>query len=718
MQLAETNLSTLRLITDHAAFAELPQASQADILIKLGWLEQHLAAEHRRKGAIVAAAALALGISESAFNRYVARYQSDGWRGLIDKRIHGQGAKGLPEAFKEHVRGLHLQNQRSTTGREVHRQLVERWSKWRRTNNPLLAIPGYDAPPRDCGKGYPAGWSEDNIVRLRPDPYAQAAIRQGEKAAAKFLPSILKTRVGTRFGQVVFFDDQDYDTKVVAPGLSQKSLRPQGFNALDYHSGCFMQHCIRLRWFDATKQQYRTLTGRDYTWFQITYLQRHGYRQDTGTTLVQEHGTAKGFDNKELTTPQGHHSLADALLALSGGKIETTASGLYNKPVFAGMLLRPQSSGNPNMKAPLESMFNYVRNRFAGFIGATGLNRDMAPAEQYGADLYVKQMLKVWDELDERHRELIRWPLLTFSQFGEAAEAVYAAINARRDHDLEGWALMGHEVPLFRWTPDDRSPWLSQRELADLPDTVRAAASGLMELPGYTMPVKLAPIEVADLYRKELTTIPDHWIPLLIPVQWSREATVTSEREIIIKDQLLGPEPFVYIARFRRADSVETLKPGTRLRCYLNPFDTSKLYVCRADGSWLGVLLNRTRGAWGDTEALMGQLHERAEIKADLDLEVRPHLQGLIQQRGEMDRVNKRLRDKKPTLPEEIAAARSAAAMQGQRTAAANRLQGMAEDIDWDATSAHDIGPDSLVTTAEDDDPYSGLPDDADFSDD
>jgi hypothetical protein len=683
--LAQLNLSVLRLIDDHEALARLPKSVQSDVILKLGWIERIESAAHRFRGGIVAAAASALGVSVTAVNRYLARFRSRGWRGLVDGRVNGEGAKGLPAQFKEFAAALHMQNQRATTGREVHRQLVERWSKWKRTNDPKFAIPGYDFPPADCGRGYPAGWSPDNILRLRPEDYALAVVRQGEKAAAKFLPDILKTRYGMEFGEVVFFDDQDYDNTIVAPGFSQRSLRPQGFNALEYLSAEFPLYSVRLRWWDEAKKKHRTLTGTEATWFLVTYLLKHGHRtDDRGTTLVVENGTMCPFNNKELYTPNGFSSFAKAVGALGEGKISVVSSGLYNQPAFAGMLFRPQSSGDPDFKAPLEGIFNLVRNRFAGLPGATGRNRDMAPAEQYGVDLYAKQMLAVWERLDDRHREHLRMPLMTAAQFGNAAAAVYQAINSRTDHELEGWDRCGFSVPQFRWTTDDRSPWISQHELANLPPEAIAAASALMKLKGHVRPAKLSPTHVADMFRHQLTKIPAHWIPLLIPIQWAKAATVASDRTVSVQDQLLGPEKFVYLARFVESDAATTLKPGTKLLCYLNPFDTSVLYVCRADGSWLGVLHERPRIGWLDQEAIMAGLHERSELKADMDLSVRPHLDSLIRDREAMQRTNKRLAEGKPVLPEEIAEARTEAGRKARRTAAANRLHAHGEDIDFD----------------------------------
>ena len=89
--LAETTLTTLRLIDDPAAFVRLPAAAQSDVLMKLGWIERIQSAGHRHKGSIVTAAAAALDVSHTAINRYLARFRRKGWRGLVDGRICGEG---------------------------------------------------------------------------------------------------------------------------------------------------------------------------------------------------------------------------------------------------------------------------------------------------------------------------------------------------------------------------------------------------------------------------------------------------------------------------------------------------------------------------------------------------------------------------------------------------------------------------------------------------
>lgn len=689
------SLKALKQIDNHESFTRLHPTMQDKVTERIDWVLRIQDAAWGEKGELVKKAAEELNVSVPTVGRFVRNHKKRGWQALCDGR--GTGTAKVPDGFRDFVIQMHLQCQRSTTGREVQRMIVERWHKWKRTGNKKYAIPGYQSPPPAGPKGYPAGWSEDNILRFRPDEHALSLVRQGSKSAANFLPSILKTRVGTRFGQVVFFDDQDYDVKVVARGLSQRSLRPQGFNCLDYLSGCFMHQAIRLRWWDTEKEQYRTLTQADFTWFVISYLQKHGYRSDDeGTTFVFEHGTATGYNNQSLSTLGGYHNFDEALAAVTYGCIRVERSGLFNQPAFSGLLFRPQSSGNPNFKAPLESMFNLVRNRMAALPGATGRNRDLKPAEQYGQDQYTAQMLKLWERLGDRHKELIRFPLMTAEEFGDVATTVYQAINARTDHGLEGWEKCGFVAPQLRFTPDDRSPWMSRNEVAKLPDNMREVMLSNAEVPGHSRPWKLSPADVAAQFAGELTKLPDHVIPLLIPMEWARPATVKDDRTISIKDQLLGAEAFTYVCRIEDRDGARVLKPGTKLLCYLNPYATERLVICKEDGSYLGTIRQQSRAGWMDQDAILEQLKERSELKADMDTAVRPHLEGLMRDRAEMKRANQRLADGKPVLPDELAEARSESARNGVRTRKANEMT--------TALGADALSPANLLSDLDDDD--------------
>ena len=88
----------------------------------------------------------------------------------------------------------------------------------------------------------------------------------------------------------------------------------------------------------------------------------------------------------------------------------------------------------------------------------------------------------------------------------------------------------------------------------ELPDDVRAMLLAKTDTPGHVRPYRLSPADVARQCADELTKLPDHAIPLLVPRQWARPATVKSDRTISIKDQLLGPEAFNYVCRYQTGD--------------------------------------------------------------------------------------------------------------------------------------------------------------------
>ena len=271
-------------------------------------------------GRVVSSICVRLNVTQGTVYRKLEAFQANGLNGLINKAKCP--SSGLPPAFRAWVESLHLRNQRDSSGRAVQRIVIDQWSLWRRTGDPQHALPGYITPPPSTVKGYPSGFSTKNLNRLKPCQHNSKLTRQGTKAASEFLPSILKTRVGLRFGQVVFFDDQDYDQRIVAPGLSQKAMRPQGFNALDYLSGSFIDYVIRSRYLDADTDTVKSLNQRDFVWFVIHVLTTVGYRNDEdGTVFVFEHGTASGYANDKLETANGIGNFDEALAFVTGEKV-------------------------------------------------------------------------------------------------------------------------------------------------------------------------------------------------------------------------------------------------------------------------------------------------------------------------------------------------------------------------------------------------------------
>lgn len=680
-------------------FSRLREDVRRDVLNWIEAIHEMNSAARGSLGRVVQSICIRMGVTPGTVYRKQEAFKTKGWLGLVNHAKCPES--GLPPAFKAWVESLHLRNQRDSSGAAVQRIVLDQWSLWRRTGDPQHALPGYSTPPPPSVKGYPAGFSAKNLNRLKPCEHNQKLARQGTKAASAFLPSILKTRVGLKFGQVVFFDDQDYDQKIVAPGLSQKAMRPQGFNALDYLSGCFIDYIIRSRYLDTDSDTMKSLNQRDFVWFVIHVLTTIGYRNDDdGTVFVFEHGTASGYSNATLQTANGLSKFDDALAFVTGGRLRIERSGLFNQPAFAGMLFRPQSSGNFRFKSPIESMFNLVRNESSMLLGQIGLNaRSHGPEENYGLDLYTTQLLSAYQSLSPERQEMMRWPLHTLAQFGQLYSGIYETINARTDHKLEGWENCGHVVPLIRLAPDESAPWMTPEQLAKLPARTQELALSLLEEPGYTMPHRLSPRQVMDMHRHELTKLPKSAVPLLIPRQWAREVTVKSDRTIQIQDQLAGPEPFTYLCRLSTRHGAEMLRPGLKLIARFNPADPTELCISDENDRYIGHLSATTRIAFMDQETMVARLGERSAVKADLEAPVRNALAPVMQDRMAMQAHNDRLISGAPVTEEELSSARSEAAHKAVTT---RRHRSWAEHLDADAISDA-IAPesDSTPTIAE-----------------
>lgn len=710
-----TEICAIRAIDDHSGFARLPRSVQSDVLMKLGWMLRIDSAEHRHKGQIVQAAAMALDVSPTAVNRYLGRFRRRGWRGLVDERRRGVGAKGLPVRFQEFVRGLYDTHSRDDDGAEVHRSLVSQWHLWTATLDPSYAIPGYDAPPpADPKTRLPHGWSRENIRRLRPSDYQRSRSKRGLKEASKHLPSILTTRVGSAFLSRILFDDQQYD-EMIADGVLAlsgitESARPVGFNALDFATAFHFPHHLRLLYRDTEEDRNKTLTQKEFTWMVINLLLTEGYRDDEhGTELIFEHKTANAWRNKQLSTLNGWNSFDDAVNAITQGKVFVSRSGKFDQPIFADMYFRPKATGNFRYKTWIESAFRLVRTYAQALPGPTGRHFELAPEELYGIQKREAQLLKaIGTTLSPRHASLIRHQLLSFQEFAEVISAVYRSINARTDHQLEGWRQMGWTRQVWRSRPDS-DMWFDREELpqdeVERTMILRRLSANPEEL---TREMFLSPEQAATISRRDpaIRKFRHEWIPLVIPREWAVTKRVNKHHVVEVEHPLWAGTSEQYVARLKTRTGHETLSAGTELLCYPNPINPDELVVCHPDGSYLGILYRTVRAAAFDTAAKLEQLEVRAQVERDLSVPLRHRLAGIAEERKAREAHNDRVLKGAPVTPEEIAEARREAGLKGAKTAAENRLKGQGETRDWDTVPV--AGADIPGTP----DPFADLPDD------
>ena len=79
----------------------------------------------------------------------------------------------LPTPTQQYIIRLFC-GQSKVNARYLWQWLLLRWTLWQ-DGCESNAIPGYDAPPPDCGKGYPDGWTYAAFCRLAKIAASQQA---------------------------------------------------------------------------------------------------------------------------------------------------------------------------------------------------------------------------------------------------------------------------------------------------------------------------------------------------------------------------------------------------------------------------------------------------------------------------------------------------------------------------------------------------------------
>ncbi len=652
MQTLATAPSTLiDLIVREGGLADLNELNpgqKSDLFRKLGAVQQVMLAGQGNMTRVKKTIARTLRCSPQVIDVWIGIFKQSGWQGLVDQRRQAaKGRRAIPDITAQWFKDLITRTQRTEDGMmEAHRQVIDQWNLWRRTGDPKWAIPGFTSPPADCGKGYPAGFSYETFRKCKPTSYQLTLASQGTIAAYRSLPSILSTCVGTQYLQYIFFDDEKPDVQVRVPGFDRPMV-PLCFHALDRLTRFPFRPHIRLRWFDQTGKAYKHLTQKEFVWYVIAILGTEGYRTDeAGTTLIQEHGTAKTWDNKSLVTPDGHHSFEDALKAITNGHVRMDASGLFNKPAFAELLYGPQSSGNPRFKAPIESSFHLWRTYSQMLIGQTGKNFASGPEENHGITRYEKNILKQVAELPSRIQEAILSNYLTGVEFAHMAELIRHALANRTDHNFEGWNQMDFVEPVWRWKDDEPGTWRSRSDLAKLPQHLREhAAAEQRENPRLTDVVPWSP----SIARASLAN--DPYIArlslfdsiLLLPTSWAKPVTVTSRHQIEITEELLPGEELIYLPELTTPRGrTEFLQPGEKFMAYLNPMMPDTLVICDLDFKPLGTLTKNVR-THRDNNDIEEMFRQRARLQGALEAPVRRAMQPVADRRDAVHQLNKDL---------------------------------------------------------------------------
>ena len=565
------------------------------------------------------------------------------WETLINRaRFPKPGDRSLPELFLEHWRYLReAQKRLNDGGRQAHRDLISGLAHWEAApHDTACAIAGYSKLPARasfCGQAkqrVPEGWSYRNLSRHKPRRVQLINVILGPKAASSFLPGNLATRAGLLYREIVFSDDQDYDTSVVT-GLNRgEAMRPQGFNTLDYLTGCFESYGIQLRRRDEETGRKRGLDQEAYVWTILTDLMVNGFRDDDrGTIIIREHATAKGFAKKD-----GHGDSFDNLVHhITDGRVRFDASGRFDQPMFAQMFCAgrsKQSAGNFRYKAPLESAFHRVRTQMAGFLGDVGNRYQVQPEQTEAIDRYEAKLFKAIDQLPASDRALVydltRHLKHTWGEFTSLMSLVYGAVNARRDHSLEGWASCGFVVPVYALpdpTDRDAAPRIVTREDFAAMD---AEQRNYITTFARDEQLVLSPTEARDLCRsrdRKLVTLGKDRAVSVLPLSWayplrkgkSGGVKVREDGTLLIRDpERFGPESLTYLATVHHEGRRDHLRPGQEFLVHVCPFAPAEAFLLTLDGRYCGTVKLMPRATANDIAARLRNQGQINEYAADL----------------------------------------------------------------------------------------------------
>jgi hypothetical protein len=637
-----------------AEFAKLPSLIKRDVGF---WMEllARVAIAERPHQAIKEEArrhAHVRGCSVPSIRRkYDLLRHGASWRCLVDHAKHPAAATRQSPAFLDFWRGLCERNQRAS--RPAFRSLLfdhyyqekpipgvgtwrDVWRLQHEGQDPPAAMP--KAPP------LPEGWSERNLMRYLPSRFELEAARIGRGAAARYRPLVFSTRAGLRPGQFYMFDDVEHDIKVNFLGVNRRAMRPLELCCLDVFSGAKIAYGCKptIEGDDGAKQK---LKEREMHFLLAYVLTELGYLAD-GTTLMVEHGTAA------IREP-----LEQILSDLSAGKIKVERSGLFMGAIpkdkranpfvgykgaaaFAGVF-ESRAIGNSRFKAALESHHNLVHNELAALPGQMGKDRDHAPEELHGRGRYNDALINAALALPPERAALLRYPFLEYHQFLSILDELYKRIDARTEHELEGWVEAGLVAHEFRVS--DGSDWLPLAVVEQLPEEQRRAVEAVACAPGHGRVRRLSPGEVWRRGRADLVKLPGYCVPLILGDALGREVKISGSL-IEFEDQELGPGQFRYLLDYVTPEGHPgRLLGGETYLFHVNPFNPREIYVSRAGakaGAFLGTCQRWEAPSKDDVDALHRQMGAARKMEAELLAPVARRGAELIRRRIEMHQHN------------------------------------------------------------------------------
>lgn len=540
------------------------------------------------------------GKGYSTVRRHFSDWQENkDWRNLVNghKLRQSPNDRTGNKEFQEHFRQLCENHNRSTAA--AIRELKLQWKSGDH-------IPGYEGVSR-TGK-YPPGWTQRNLYRYAPEAKTLSLMRQGEKKSRKYMPQVLRTRVGLWPASHIQFDDVWHDHYV---RYGDNVTRVLEFGALDVWSA------DRFAWGTKPRMPknesnragidggHEGLKAREFRLFFASVLWNQGYSPN-GTTMMLEHNTASLSDK-----------IIDLLSDSTGGLITVDPGGLSGEQQAILGLWGGRNGGHGNWKSNLESLHNLIHNDLGSLPGQTGKDRQSAPEATYGIVRYQEALLKWARDLPPELAQELKHPLLDYhTQFLPLLSHMYrVAISGRTEHDLEGWKKLGREITEYTLDPDS-GVWLDIDALSEASRGL-ILANAKSDLKRWTNRRLLSPGEVWGQGRRDLLRANATMIADIIGEDEGKERKVKGSY-FRFHDSDIDTDELFYESRIRRLDGrEEELRDGEKFLTLVNPYAPESLIVLDARGRCLGTAGRVHRVSHADHDGKIAMWARNAERTSD-----------------------------------------------------------------------------------------------------
>lgn len=516
-----------------------------------------------------------------AFRAAEKQKKGSGWMRLA--KIH-RGPDKLPAEFVQEVRRRIEAN--AVSARAAITSLRTDWAEGRE-------IPGYgtwrdyfratrpldDVPERFPLNFYPEGWSQSNLYTKQSSKAERALKRQGFAAAKRYLPHVMRDLSLLRFLELIVIDDFETDQLVQAWNPETKRwqiCRCAGLLAIDAATRTKLAIGLKPRFTDDEGKK-MSLTRADVQTLLYEVFRTHGLPTAYRTTILAENAAAAISGDFEL-----------ALELLLGVQVARTGL-IHEKTLKNGFV---QSGGKPWEKPWIESMFRLMHSTAGELPGQKGASYQLKPADLEAKVLYAEKLLNT-EGLPPEAALQIRVPFLKVEEFLAAYERIFARMETRHDHKLQGF-----EERFMYQLPDGRTVADASSLALMAPDQITQCTP---------LPYKESPRErLARLVAQvELRPVAPHVLACLL---------LTPKRVKLINHRL----SFAHQGRgftFADGDSpVMQLPEGSEVLGYFDQARPGVLYVTDLKGRYIGPVRARGRVDIRDAEAIGTEQAEVARL--------------------------------------------------------------------------------------------------------